>query len=430
MRIPVQNTGRVAAAIMFLLSCLTMNAEGAVFRIEPSITLAEEYNDNIFLDQKRVDSFITRLAPSVHVKYTTSFWDWDLNYTYIYYYYTRHHLENDYTHLLTLRNRTELLKDNLYVEVRDDYSRVSENVSVDYTQQSPSANQTDQNIFVVNPYLILRPSTTSRVILGYIFQDIRYLNSSIVNQFATVNHTDHIGYADTAIDLSSRMTFTAGVRYTSDRNYIENFTQYDVYAGPQYTYAENSFIYVRGGESWFDFEPKNDSRHAYRDFWFWDAGITHRISLFSLNLNTRRFIVTDPTRVVTREDQHSASISYTGQRAVVTLAGYLSQFRDERFDVPISNSQSALGTVLYRVTPTTNATLGVRYDDVQDKTDPNGNALVGTTRILSSNARIDHALSLKATLSFEYRYVDSMSNDIPIHNYTNNRYILEYRQLF
>jgi hypothetical protein len=423
---------RIAAAVILLLSCLAMRAEGAIFKIEPSLIISEEYNDNIFLDQRRIDTFITRLAPSITVKYTTSFWDWDVNYTYTYYYYTRHHLENDYTHTLALRNRTELVKDNLFVELRDDYSRISQNVAIDYTQQSPAANQVDQNIFVVNPYFIVRPTTSTRIIGGYIFQDTRYLNGSVVNQFATINHTAHIGYGETAVNLSSRLTFTTGAKYTIDRNYVENYTLFDIYAGPQYTYAENSTMYIRGGVSWLDLEPKTDpsQQHSRRDYWFWDAGINYRLSTLTAALGSRRYIAQDPVRVVTREDRHEVSISNTTQRSVITLAGALSQFRDLRLDLPISNSQEVLGTFLYRLTPTTNMIVGASYEDVQDKTDPNGNSLNGTTRILASNVRVNHQLSVKATLSLEYRYVDSYSPDISYHNYTNNRCILEFRQAF
>jgi uncharacterized protein (PEP-CTERM system associated) len=107
----LQTSIRIAAAICILLSGLTMRAEGAVFRIEPSIVLSEEYNDNILLrgrDSERIYAYVTRVAPTARIIYTTSFWDWDINYTYFYYYYNfkTGGEQHDQTHLLNLRNRT------------------------------------------------------------------------------------------------------------------------------------------------------------------------------------------------------------------------------------------------------------------------------------------------------------------------------------
>lgn len=422
-------SGLVAAAIVFILTCFALETEGAVFRIEPSIMVSEEYNDNVFLqrDENKIESFITRLSPSIRLKYTTSFWDWDLNYTYSYYYYTRHRIQNDYSHLLFLRNRTELIQDYLYVEVRDDYSRVSQNVSIDYTQQSPTANQVDQNIFAVNPYLILRPSTNSRTVFGYIFQDVRYLNGSVASQAETINHLEHIAYGDLGINLSSRMTFTAGARYTHDFNHVSNYTQIDVYAGPQYAYAENAYIFARGGKTWFDFEPKADpnQNHPRKDYWFWDGGLNHRISTLTFALGARRYVIQDPVRLVTLDDQYTASISNTWPRAVVTLSGGWNEYRDAMLNQRLSRTQQVQGSALYRFATLTTGTLGAGYQDVNDTT-----ATGGVTKIVLSTLRVDQQLSEKATLSFEYRFANSHSYDIMANNYSNNRFILEFRQIF
>jgi hypothetical protein len=414
---------------MFGLGCFAVNAEAQVFRMEPSILVSEEYNDNVFLHRNdTAEAYITRVAPSIRVRYATSFWEWDINYTYNYYYYyysstTSRQVQPDHdqTHALSARNRTEIIKDSLFFEARDDYSRVSQNIAVDYTQQSPSANQVDQNVFAVNPYLVLRPWASARLTLGYIYQDTRYLNAAAATSIENINRIENIGYGEAAVNLSSRLTVSTGARYTQDRNTALSFNQIDVFAGPQYAYAENGAVFAKFGKSWFEFEH---DRLPRKEYWFWDGGLNHRISTITFTLVARRSVAQDPQRAVTLMDQYTASITKTAPRYVLTLGGGWYEYRDAVIDQRISTSEQVQSTFLYRFTPSTSGTLGAAFQDVHDV------SLGGNSKIALGNIRFDHQLSPKDTLSLEYRFANSHSYDIATNNYSNNRGIVEYRHAF
>jgi hypothetical protein len=318
--------------------------------------------------------------------------------------------------MLHLRNRTEVMKDFFFIEMRDDFTRVSDSVVVDTTQQSTFANQVDQNIYLLNPYIILKAATNTTVALGYMYQHTHYSAGPLFNKI------DNIGYAATNTNLSTRMTLSTGVRFTQDQNSIENYHELDVYAGLQYTYAQRSFIFTNISRSRFDFAQHPDLNPWY---WLWDAGINHQVSLMTYILGTRRIEAQDTTRVLTLEDQYYATIRRDTLTTGLTIGVISSEYRDPVLDQLIATGMDFQGAFLYRFTPRTSGTLGVEYQEVDSKSAP-----IGVTKIVLSAARIDHLLTAKSTLSFEYRFLNAESADIPINNYINNRYLVEFRQAF
>jgi hypothetical protein len=298
--------------------------------------------------------------------------------------------------------------------VLDNYSRVSQNRVIDYTQQSPQANQVDQNIFTFNPYVTLRPATNTTLALGYKFVDTHYKDGQGVNRI------DNIEYAESTTNLSSRLTVTAGVKYTKEQNTVENYNELDVYAGPQYAYAENAYIFLRGGESWFDYE-----RSGRVSQWFWEAGVNHRFSTMTGVLGARRAIVQsvdDPAHDLTREDAYTAGIIKNFERSILTIDSAYREFRDLRNDQMLSTSKELNGVFLHHLTPTTNGILGAGVQHVKDKVADTD------TDIILSTLRIDHQLSLRSSLAFEYRFLHSYTDRDTY--YTNNRYIVEFRHAF
>lgn len=241
-----------------------------------------------------------------------------------------------------------------------------------------------------------------------------------------MNRVDNIAYADAAIDLSSRLTFTASVRNTQEHNSQLSFNQLDVFGGPQYAYAEHGIAYARAGKTWFHFRtnPNTNQEVPSQEYWFWDTGISHRIATITLALGSRRFVAQDPQRVATLQDQYTATIMKTMPRYVLTLGGGWYEYRDAVVDQRITTSKQVQGSFLYRLTPTTTSTLGGGFQDVDDLTQG------GVTKILLAMFRLEHQLSEKDTVSLQYGFVNSQSSTIEANNYSNNRCLLEYRRLF
>jgi len=133
-------------------------------------------------------------------------------------------------------------------------------VTRDYTLESYAVNQSDRNLFTINPYLALKPLSQMTVTTGYIFMDTWYKDPS------SIDRTDHIGYADVGQDLSPRSTLIAGVKHTLDINSVEGYTQDDLYMGLHHEYAENSTVTVKVGNSWFNSDTIGRDSQV-----FWDA---------------------------------------------------------------------------------------------------------------------------------------------------------------
>jgi hypothetical protein len=102
----------------------------------------------------------------------------------------------------------------------------------------------------------------------------------------------------------------------------------------------------------------------------------------------------------------------------------VSEYRDAVIDQRIAKSQQVQGRFRYRVTPTTNGILGADFQVVEDF------VLNGVTDIVLANFRLDHQLSTRDAIAFEYRYANSHSYDLPSNNYYNNRYLVEYSHAF
>ncbi|MEF9427222.1 MAG: outer membrane beta-barrel protein [Candidatus Mariimomonas ferrooxydans] len=97
--------------IIFIVSS-TVIAFGVEFKIEPSLTLGEEYNDNIFLQKdNEVDDYITRVRPSFTLHYKAPMWEWDVDYIFDYRYYSKGAREADTTHDLDVIGRIEIIKE-------------------------------------------------------------------------------------------------------------------------------------------------------------------------------------------------------------------------------------------------------------------------------------------------------------------------------
>jgi len=129
----------------------------ADFAVSPSIAVSEEYNDNVFVSPDRRTDYITSLMPGIILSYNAPFWDWDLAYNFAYRYYARKSQEDDFAHSMSMHGLTRLIDDFLFLDISDNYSRVSLNIARDRTLESNFVNQSDSNNFTASPYLRFHP---------------------------------------------------------------------------------------------------------------------------------------------------------------------------------------------------------------------------------------------------------------------------------
>jgi uncharacterized protein (PEP-CTERM system associated) len=181
-----------------------------------------------------------------------------------------------------LVNLTRLVEDFFFLALRDEYKRVSLDVTRNFAAQSLFVNQTDQNIGSVNPYFVLHPGIRTAANVGYTYQNIWYKDP------AAIKKIDHIGYAEMVHEVTSKLSTTIGFRYTQDRNVIRDYRK----ATPSragYEYIEGSSLYGTIGNMWVDFG--NDGQETQL---FWAAGLSHKLSKFSFSFETGLRYIEDP----------------------------------------------------------------------------------------------------------------------------------------
>lgn len=410
----------VLAAFSVVLAGFVRDAGAADFALKPSITLSEEYNDNILLAPlSPQEEYITRVIPAVDLHYLTRFWIWDVSYALDYRHFERGTVKDDVANTLKLANHTEVVDNLFFIDVSDTLGRESLDIVRDFTQQSLVVNQAEKNAFTVKPYLVLKPSTNLSLTLAYLYHNTRYSNVPAGTNINPIDRFDNITYAEAKLDLSSRTTLTAGVRYTRDRNRIENYNQLDVYTGPQYRTSENFYLYFLVGKSRFDYEKGQDVSARY-----WNAGMNYRWSTVTVSLDRAALYIEDPRRALTKQDRYGATVRRETARTILDLSGWYSSYRDARSNELLATSQKAQGAFHYKFTPRTNGIVGATLQEIHDE------VVDTTTRINLSTLRVERLLSEKTTLAFEYRHLRSDSPGLAVDNYSNNRFTIAIGKVF
>lgn len=391
------------------------DAGAANLTVLPSLTVSEEYNDNVFLTRyNKLDDYITRAIPVFSIDYKAPLWNWHLDLAYDYRYYAKGTKTGDSTYGINLLNHTELIRNFFFLDVSDMYSRTSLSTSRDFTQQSLFVNQTDQNTFTVNPYFMIKSESRFTPILGYKYVNTWYKESSAIST------VDNIGYAEMITDLSSKMTFTTGARYTQDVNKVQNYDRADVYAGPRYRYTEDSYVYGLIGESFFIFQFQNGTtKHL-----IWDAGITHHYSTMTVEFHTKSDYIRDPETILRREDSYVASLTKVTPRTSLGVSAGLYEYRDAQTNHLQNTNYILTGTLNHALSPTLKLLLSESIERLDD------NVLDTTTALWLSGVSLEHQLTEHLTLTLDYRYTNSYSHDNYVDNYVNNRFIVGLTERF
>ncbi len=390
------------------------SSDGSEFRIQPSVILSEEYNDNVLLVTDNMNrDYIARIAPSLTIFYSAPNIDLDAVYAYNYRYYAKGTMGNDTSQALNLTSRSRIIKELLFLDVRDEYARVSTDVLRDYTQESNFVNQSDRNIVTINPFMALKPTSHVTITAGYLYMNTWYKDP------AAVDSTDHIGYVDARHELSLRSSMIAGAKYTMNDNNRTDYKQYDVYVGEHFENADNSTINVKAGNSWFSYESRARTSQVY-----WDANFTQRLSTFTISYETGLRFIPDPLRSLRREDRYIATVRRDVERTAISVSGGMIEYRDaeskhlENVIYRLSGNMSRAITALSRLV----------FDISADRLEVS--QLNTYSNRYLAGLRFEQQAMENLTLSADYRYSTNYSPDTYSLNYFNNRFSVELRKVF
>jgi len=416
---PLRETRRsfLIAALVLAALLFTVNPAAAEYRIQPALTLSEEYNDNVFLTPTNpTHDYITRVLPSLHFVYSAPLWDWDVAYAYDYRYYNYKSRIHDSTSTLSLTNHTTLVKDFFFIDLKDIYSRVSLDSIHDFTQQSLFVNQTDSNIASATPYFTLNLSSRMTASTGYQYRNVWYKDPRAIDK------TDHIVFADVSDEMSLKTFMTAAVRYTHTETKLLTLNRTDVSAGPRYEYADGSRIWFIIGNTWFASEQQEIRGNQA----FWDTGIIHKFRTYSLSFNAALTYVDDPLRILRREDRYVGTFRKETERFTLGVTVGLWEYRDILTKHLQDTRYSSGGTVSYVITPALQGTYSLTIDRyVNDQTET-------YYMLYLDMVRLAYQLGANTTLAVNYLFTHGYSPDAVNfnQNYDNNRINLELTKQF
>lgn len=412
--VTLSRTACCGAALCALL-LTSEQSQGADFSIRPTLTVSQEYTDNVFESSfsKKTD-YITRAQPGLALKYSAPLWDWDLGYAFDYRYYARGSRSDDSTHNINGKGLVKLIDEVLFLELSDVYRRVSLDVTRDTTNESLRNNQTDQNVGVVSPYLVLHPTARWTLKTGY-----RYVNTWYKEQSA-ISKQDHIGFVNSSYELTPRFFLTGD--YTFTRSIPEresSFYRHEAYLGPRFEYADQSFLFARGGFINSDYD---DGRHKFNPSW--DAGITHTFDTLIVSLATGMRYSDDPRGATTLESFYRASLTKNFQRGSVTLQGSYTEFSDSDIDKTKTKRYSGGFSSGYEIIQDLRGSLGFTYENYRDL------LLDGTTEKYFVDCGVKYDFGKELTVGLNYKYINYSSEEIAADNQKVNRVILEVRKVF
>jgi hypothetical protein len=405
----------IAVIILGAMSIIApVDVEGSEFRFQPSMTLSEEYNDNVFLTtENRSADYITAIAPSLSMVYLAPKWDWNVSYNYNLNYYARRTRSDDTSQSLSLLNKNRIISDVLFLDLSDRYSRVSLDVLRDFTQESNFVNQSDMNYLTINPYLVVKPLSKMTVTTGYIYTDTWYKDP------IAIGRTDQVSYVDIRQDISPRSALLAGARHTLDINAVEGYTEDDLYLGLYHDFGEDSVVTAKVGKTWTDFEITGRTTAV-----FWEGTITQKWPTVTVTYETGVRLIPDPLLNLRREDRYLVTISKDFERTSLMVSGGLIEYREAHHNNLENTSYRLTGVLSHAITTKSRMLLNLNTERLDDN-----QAGTSTERYLAG-VRLEHQATEKLTLALDYRYANAYSPDISSVNYFNNRFLVELRMVF
>lgn len=402
------------AAVYFSILSVTTVAQGAEFEVHPSLAVSEEFTDNVFeTPTNRISDYITRVLPGIALSYRAPALTGDLNYVFDYRHYARNTRGDETTHELSAKGHLTAVENFMFLDVSDEYQRVSLDVTRDVTKESLFLNQSDRNVATVSPYLTFNPTERILVKTGYRFIDTRYFDSSGIDKM------DHVATLDMAYELSKRFSLTAVYTFIRETADIDNFNQHQPLGGFRYEYADTSFLFAQAGYTW----TRYDSGQSLNSI-VWNAGITHTFDTVTGTVTTGVRYNEDPLSNITEESFVSGIIEKRLTRGSFSLSSQYSEFVLTKTDTLLTKRVGATAGCQYDLTADLSSRLAItveRYEQPQ---------LDSYTRRYQVDSGFSYLLAKQLTASLSYIYVGYHSPDIVDDNRHVNRAMIEIRKTF
>ena len=354
------------------------------FQVTPTVTLSEEYNDNVDASaaNRRTD-YITHLQPGLALHYLSANSVWDAAYNPEYINFARGTQGDEINHRGLLKGSAELLGNFLYLDLSDNLSRVSLDVARDVTKDSVSANQVDQNLAKVSPYLLWRYSDKGSLKTGYSYTDVRYWNAG---SSGGVDRRQQDASAELSHEILPKLSLTAQYTFSSVQSQGDGYDSHYVSTGVKYQYSEGGFVFGTIGNNWQFFTGGQQASNLS-----WDAGITQDFHVLVATLESKSSVDTgsqsvygnaaplpvpsstvspagsnqvNPLAISTKVTTHSIKLDRHLERGAIGLSGSYSQYADTQAGGSDQTTIALGASGSYEIYPSLTASLNVTGDKV------------------------------------------------------------------
>lgn len=262
-----------------IMFCLILSSlVWAEFKLTPSISLREEYDDNIFLtaDDEEAD-FITSIYPSISLSYITNLLTLSLDYGANFRLYMHNSKQNETdltnTQRAKLDSTLSLYRNIFFLRVFDEYSRVPIDERRQTAVENPFVNMTDLNRLLLNPYLEYPLSGTLKVKAGYTYENLQY---KVEEGDDAENHLMTGGIIK---EFSPKLSGSVFYNYSvHDLKINEDYDRQDIIFGMNYQLTQKLFLQGTYGHGWLNYKETED---LDSDIWSVNANylLTEKISV-------------------------------------------------------------------------------------------------------------------------------------------------------
>jgi len=233
----------VVFLFLFLLILSVKTTLAFEYTIEPSLSLSEEYNDNIFLDHTdRVDDFITYISPAIDLSVRSSTSELKIGYSPTFSFYKSNNDLNETAHRFSL-NGNFTLSNRLKFTIMDTFIKSSEISDIrDIPNVGPVRRRAGLQYHAPNVSMSYRLTENLSYILGVSYFDYDYKETGF-NEVKTYSGNMGLNY-----NLSKITTLSVNARYARyDFRPTSDATQQDYLLGVKHRFTPTLTVGITGG---------------------------------------------------------------------------------------------------------------------------------------------------------------------------------------
>jgi hypothetical protein len=378
-------------------------SKGGEFSIKPTVTLSEEYDDNIFLTaDNKVGDYITRLTPSVNLTYKTPIWNLALDDTFAAWYYAKQ--GTSYTsNNANLSSNLTVIKNLFYFDVTDVEANVILNPRGPSTTTNLNVNQTNSNIANIMPYIKYQIDPATDVKAGVTYTNIWY------NSQGTNRH-QYDGLVAITHAFDPKLNALLGAEYLLDRpeSGEPNDDETAAYASVFYTFDPRTKFDGTAGYRWISFSDGLDyDKPTY------NVGLVYQLPRKGqIELRATSLFVVSPEQGLVDSEKQQFTVSY-GE--TTSISGSIYHDRDTYFQIAQTNDAEG-ATVGLSYTPNIRMAYKISGTYEKDTYQP------GDVKrdVYSASAGISYKLTPKASIGLTDYYYKSNGQQILGNLYTDN----------